>query len=401
MRVFWLLTAACAASIVGNTFLFLAIPWALLETTGSPLTAVLATAARAAPFLVAPLLGPLLDQFDRRYLFFTSEVVQGASVAVIPLLLAHGQIAGVFGALVVIGLADVVSTIAAGYGLIPSIVPKENLDQATSRFSAIMLVARFVGPAVAGLIIGAVGTTWALYADAASFLLTALSATTLPKSTHDRAVSSLGHMLRDGIQYFRSRRDLQRLTLTLAVYNLGAGAVEPTLLAEGQYRWEWSATALGLATSSGAIAAAVGSWLSPRTKAGTSGRTQITNWLALSALGAVGLLMPAPLVVVASFAILSFGEGGVNAATIAYRQREIPSELAGRVNTIIRTFVTGAIPVSALALGATASLAGAVWTFAPAAAACLMAATLWWARHGAPSLHPTQYDTHASHEAAR
>ncbi|MFG2434642.1 MFS transporter [Streptomyces sp. NPDC048508] len=120
-----------------------------------------------------------------------------------------------------------------------------------------------------------------------------------------------------------------------------------------------------------------------------------------NALGAIGLLMPAPLAMVASFAVLSFGEGGVNATTIAYRQREIPSEFAGRVNTIIRTFVTGAIPISALALGATASHAGTGWTFAPATAACLAAVTLWWIGRNAPPPHPQQPDTDAPYETAR
>ena len=40
------------------------------------------------------------------------------------------------------------------------------------------------------------------------------------------------------------------------------------------------------------------------------------------------------------------------------RVRPLPSALAGRVNAIIRTFVTRAAPVSALVFGATASLAG-------------------------------------------
>jgi hypothetical protein len=62
--------------MVGNTLLFLAIPWVLLETTFSHLTAVPGVAVRAVPFLAASLLGPLLDQFDRRRVFFAFEVVQ-------------------------------------------------------------------------------------------------------------------------------------------------------------------------------------------------------------------------------------------------------------------------------------------------------------------------------------
>ncbi|MDD9380537.1 MFS transporter [Streptomyces sp. ZAF1911] len=385
MRPFWLLTWATALSMAGNTFLYLAVPWALIQATGSTLLAVLSMAAQTAPYLAAPFLGPLIDRHDNRRLFIAGELVQGVCVALIPPLLAIGQIALVFTSLCVMGLAKVVSDVAGDYGLIPALVPPERLEQATSRFNSVQLVARFAGPALAGLTIAAAGPGVALEIDAATFLVTAVTAFFLPKVARQarKAGASVGTLLREGIVYFRSRPDLLRLTGAVALYNLGAGALEPTLLTVGTGRWHWSSAALGMAVSCGAVAAALGAWVSPMVPAGEGRRRlRVGVWLGVAALGSLGLLTGEPLAVVASFCLLCFGEGGVNTTTMSYRQHEIPAEFSGRVNTLIRMFVTGAVPVSSLLLGLTVGLTGpfgSLLAFLPVTATAVLAVLLWFA----------------------
>ncbi|MET8551716.1 MFS transporter [Micromonospora zamorensis] len=380
MRKFWLYTGATAISMAGNTFLYLAVPWALLESTGSSLLAVTSMAAQTAPFLLAPLLGAFIDRHDRRTLFIAGEIVQCAAVAMIPLLLLFEQVALVFVMLAVMGLAKVVSDVAGDYGLIPALVPRERLDQAASWFNSAQLVARFAGPALAGLTIAAAGVTWALIIDASSFLVTAVAALFLPRvrTVIERHGPTMREQIREGIAYFRARPDLRRLTAAVALYNLGAGAVEPTILTIGTNQWNWSPGALGIAVSFGAVAAAIGSWVSPLAPNGPHRRhLRIGVWLGVAALGSVGLLLVAPILVVIAFCLLCFGEGGVNATTMAYRQAEIPAELSGRVNAVIRTFITGTVPLSSLLLGLTVGLTGSVFVFLPAAVTAVLAVVIW------------------------
>ncbi|MFJ1706983.1 MFS transporter [Kitasatospora sp. NPDC088346] len=386
MKSFWLLTGATAVSTAGNTFLYLAVPWALVESTHSTLPAVLSLAAQTVPYLAAPFLGAAIDRYDRRLLFAAGEVVQGVCVALIPLLLAVHAVAAVFPVLFVMGLAKVVSDVAGDYGLLPALVPRERLDQASGWFNSAQLTARFAGPALAGAVIAGVGPGPALEIDAATFLLTALTVLFMPAPEPAGPRTALGAMLREGAAYFRSRPDLQRLTLAVALYNLGAGALEPTLLTVGATQWHWSSSALGAAVSCGAVAAAAGAWLSPKVPAPGRRHHRIAFWLAVAALGSLVLLVSAPLAVVAGFCVLCLGEGGVNATTMAYRQREIPRELAGRVNAVIRTFMTGAVPVSALLLGLTANLTGSVRIFLPVTATALLGALVWTVRN--PALRP-------------
>lgn len=393
MRSFWLLTGATSVSMAGNTFLYIAVPWALLQSTGSSLLAVLSLAAQAAPYLAGPFLGAFIDRYDRRWAFAVGELVQCVSVALIPVLLAVHAIPGVFAALFVMGLAKVVADVAADYGIIPTLVPPDRLDKASGWFNSSQLVARFAGPALAGLVIAAVGPAWALEIDAATFLLTFVTAFFMPRQERGDGGESLTTMLRAGWMYFRARPDLVRLTCAIALYNLGAGALEPTLLTLGADRWHWSSAAMGIAVSAGAVAAALGAWLSPHVFApGTDGgarHRRIAGWLAVAAAGSLVLLVGPPLAVVAGFCVLCLGEGGGNAASMAYRQAEIPRELAGRVNAIIRTVVIGAVPVSALLLGLTVNLTGSVLIFLPVAATAVLAVTVWVTRRDKPVPTPT------------
>ncbi|MFD8595162.1 MFS transporter [Kitasatospora sp. NPDC059646] len=377
MKSFWLLTGASSVSTMGNTFLYVAVPLALLQSTDSPLLAVLSVAAQNLPYLLAPLLGPFIDRYDRRVLFALGEVVQGLAVAAIPFALWHDEIWAVFLALFVIGLANVVSDVAGDYGLIPLLVPAEKLDRASARFTALLLAARFVGPALAGLIIAGLGSTWALELDAVTFLLTALTTLAMPYARQEPTETSLVAMLKEGVAFFRSRADLRRLTLVTALYNVGAGALESTLITVGRSDWQWSARTLGVAMSIAAVAAAIGAWLAPRALVGDDRRRQLTICLGVCGIGTLGLLTPWPVVMVAGFAVLCLGEGGINAATMGYRQQAIPDHLSGRVNAVIRTFVTGAVPVSSLLLGLTISLGSSALVFAPVTAAVGASFLLW------------------------
>ncbi|MEV4709536.1 MFS transporter [Actinoplanes sp. NPDC049316] len=387
LKAFWYLTGASAASTLGNTFLFLAVPLALLAHTGDPLVSVLSVAARTVPYVFAPFLGAFIDRYDRRTMFAGADVVQAAAVALIPVALWWDVTPAVFAALILQGLANVVSNVAADYGLIPALVPAERLDRAMSQFNTIILVARFAGPALAGVLVTVSGPSWALFLDAITFLLTAATVRFMPAMRPPGDRTPLGRMLREGVAYFRERPDIVRLTLVVSLYNLGAGALEPTLLVVGRERWGWSASALGVAVSGAALGAALGAWLSPRALINENRHRQIAVWFALSAAGAVLLMAPSPYAAAAGFVVLSIGEGGVNTATVSYRQKQIPPHLAGRVNTIIRGFVTGAVPVSAFLLGLTAQLGTNLGVFLPVVVSSMIVVPLWLLRN--PARPPT------------
>ena len=85
------LLGANAVSQVGNMMIMVAIPWFILETTGSAARTGLAAAAIGVGAVLAAVLGgPLVDQLGFKRASVLADLASGATVAAIPLLYLAG-----------------------------------------------------------------------------------------------------------------------------------------------------------------------------------------------------------------------------------------------------------------------------------------------------------------------
>jgi MFS family permease len=377
MRRFWLLTYASAISKIGNRFLYVAVPWAILQKTSSPFMAMLSLGIQSAPYVVSPLLGGIVDKYDRRQLFVRSEIAQGASVALIPWLLAANMLPLVFVALIVLGLGSVISTLTSDYGLIPALVAKEQIDWAYSRYSSVIEGSRFVGPAIAGFVIAALGSSWALWIDALTFLCTALAGLFIPATARVAETRGMRVLLKEGVAAFARYRSIQRLTGALTIYNLGVGSLFALMVAVAQKDWAWDVQVIGSALSFGAAASMVGANLTMRIYGDKPIERRIGLWLAICAVGSLPLIVGSPWAALAGYYIICFGEGGMNVTTMTYRQKIIDPAFAGRVNAIVRMFISTAVSISAIILGWLGSLDHALLQFLPICAGTAMAWMAW------------------------
>src|SRR6266511_4159534 len=81
------LLTANGISQIGNTLSFLAVPWFVLETTGSPSKTGITVAVRALPVLVAGIFGgAVVDRLGYKRMSVVSDLASGLGVAAIPLL---------------------------------------------------------------------------------------------------------------------------------------------------------------------------------------------------------------------------------------------------------------------------------------------------------------------------
>ncbi|MCZ2526462.1 MFS transporter [Streptomyces sp. HB2AG] len=374
---FWLLTSAASASELGNTFLHLAMPWTILASTGSPLMAALSLGVQYLPFVASPLLGALIDGYERRAVFMVSELVQGVLVALTPFLLMADQVELVLLVLLVAGCGTVTSNLTSDFSLLPMLAPEDRVTEAYSRFGAATELARCAGPAVAGVVLAAVGGYWALWIDAATFLLTALVALALPRGEKPVVERGFLRMQAEGFRSFRRIKGVPRLTLVLSVYNLGAGAVPTVILVLAAGTWGWSSGWVGVVLATGAAGSALGSWLGGRVWADAPSERRIGLWFAVCAVACVALLAPWEAVVVLGFCALMAGEGGMNVTTSEYRFRAIPEKVSGRVNAVMRAFILGGAALSSLLLGWSVTLPENVLRFAPALVTSAVAVLLW------------------------
>jgi predicted MFS family arabinose efflux permease len=171
------LLGANAVSQVGNMMIMLAVPWFVLETTGSAAKVGLTAAAVGVGAVVPAVLGgPLVDRLGFRLTSVLTDLASGATVAAIPLLYLAGVLA--FWQLLV--LVFVLSSLnangdSARYALIPVLAPRATMpiERANSAGRAIARLGQVVGPPLAGVLIALIGASNVLFVDALTFSVSA------------------------------------------------------------------------------------------------------------------------------------------------------------------------------------------------------------------------------------
>ncbi|MEV4418033.1 MFS transporter [Catellatospora sp. NPDC049609] len=168
------LLAAGTISVVGSRMTFLAVPWLVLVTTGSPTKMGVAAAAEMLPYVLAgPLGAPLVDRLGARRVSIAADL---ASVAVMAAV-AFGQ-AGGFGLLVVLlvlagvlrGLGDCAKRV-----LLPVTIRACGVEmtRATSLYDGLNRLASLLAAGLGGVLIAWLGARQAVLLDAATFAVCA------------------------------------------------------------------------------------------------------------------------------------------------------------------------------------------------------------------------------------
>ena len=161
--------------------------------------------------------------------------------------------------------------------LIADVVAPEKLQAANSLRAFAESIAQIAGPALAGVLVVAVGPGWGLAVDAASFgASAALLASLAVVSPPSRATRRMLADLRDGWRAFRSIDWLWRGVVTMSLWNAawGAYAVLGPVVAEEPALWAAVSTAWGIgavvrrAAARAAAAATAGPALHRRPGAG-------------------------------------------------------------------------------------------------------------------------------------
>ena len=346
---------------------------ASLMTRDAFLIALMPVALRLPWFLFAIPAGVVTDRMDRRKLILSMDVIRGAAFAGVAILLALVPLAPppadglaqpglffmVFGLALIVGSAEVFRDNSA-QTMMPALVPSEALERANGRLWSVELVGgRLLGPALGAFLIAA--SVWFPFAvNAVAFLLAVYLVARLkgqfaPKKRETRNWRA---EIVEGVTFLKGAPLLRLLAVVTGVWNLFAHMVEIGLILHVQENLGLGAVSFGLLLSAGAIGGIVGGfageyvvrWLGP-------GRT--AQWsLGLTPLAFLGIAI-APNVWVLAATLMFFEFWGVvwNTVSVAYRQRTIPDEILGRVNSIYRMLAWGMIPIGLLLSGLSVQIA--------------------------------------------
>jgi MFS family permease len=223
----WALFAANAISMVGNVLAALAIPWFVLQTTGSAAKTGVTGFFEVLPVVLAGFLGgTIVDRMGYKRTSIVADIASSLAVLLIPLL--HFTIGLQFWELMVLvflgGLLDAPGSTARS-ALIPELagMAKMPLERATSLDQVIERTSRLVGAPLAGVLIAAMGTANVLWLDGASFIVSAVIVAALVPKPHTEPTEAepkrYWDELMDGLKYLRAQALIFAVVIVVMVTN--------------------------------------------------------------------------------------------------------------------------------------------------------------------------------------
>src|SRR3954452_8629074 len=185
----------------------IALAFAVLELGGSATEVGIVLAVRVAPMVATLLIGGVVaDRLSRRSVMVVADIARFLTQGAIALLLLTGT-AEIWMLAVLSGATGAATGFfnPASTGLIPAIVPSDQIQQANGVRATALSGGEIVGPAVAGVLIAGFGPGWALAIDAVTFGVSAMFLVRLHLPAHvAREGGSFFADLREGWGVFTS-----------------------------------------------------------------------------------------------------------------------------------------------------------------------------------------------------
>ncbi|MDQ6917895.1 MAG: MFS transporter [Candidatus Dormibacteraeota bacterium] len=352
----------------------LAVPTvAILLLRATPFQVGLLTALEFLPFPVLGLVaGVYADRLKRRPLMIVSDIGRMLALLTVPVAFSLGllRMEQLYFVALIVGVFNVFFGISY-QSYLPALIDRSDLVEGNSKIEVSRSTAQLAGPAIAGFAIQAIGAARAIYIDAASFLVSAVSLWLIrkpePEPSPGSATGQTGfwHEMWEGIQVVFGNPTLWKIAGCTATSNLGSNiafAVELIFM----YRYLHLAPAVvGVVFAVGAVGALLGAIATGPIVA----RLGVGLSLLLSILSG-GLLMAtvlagytnAPLFLSALFFVEFLLGAPYNITQVSLRQAITPDRVQGRMNATMRTIVWGTIPIGSLLGGILATAIGVVPT---------------------------------------
>jgi hypothetical protein len=260
------LLAADGISRLGNAMTMTAIPWFVLVTTGSAARTGMVIFAGAFTAVLSLLFGGVLvDRVGFRTASIVGDLASGLSVASIPLLDATVGLE-FWQLLVLVFTGELLDTPAqvARYSALPraAALAGTRFERVNSASDALFTLGSLAGPALAGVLIVAVGPANVLWLDAVSFLISIVLVKTLVPAdlVQPAGDGDAGYcrQFREGMRFIRQERLLFPLILLLAVMNVLIGPIDVLIVPVYAKEVFDSAYALGLMAAAGAVGSLLG-----------------------------------------------------------------------------------------------------------------------------------------------
>ncbi|MFF0307157.1 MFS transporter [Streptosporangium sp. NPDC004379] len=329
---------------------------------GSAFALGLTTALQFLPLLLFGLWGGMLaDRYPKRPLLITAQSLMGLLALTMGVLVVTGsaQVWHVYVMAFMLGLISCVE-VPTRQSFVVEMVGRKDLSNAVALNASSFNLARVVGPAVAGVLISALGGTGPMFlVNAVSFgaVLAGLAMMRTSELTAPHPVPRAKGQLREGLRYVLARPELLLPILLVAFVSLFTQSFSMSIALMARQVFGAGASSFGLASSMFAVGALGGALLAAR-RVRPSRKLLIGGALSFGVAQIIsGLALWYPLyllfLIPAGVALIT-----VNTAANTSVQLAASPEMRGRVMGIYVLVFTGGAPIGAPLLGWVAEIGG-------------------------------------------
>ena len=371
-RNYRLFTSGQLVSNTGTWMQRIAQDWLVLALTHSGFALGVVTALQFLPILLLSVWGgALADRYRKRVMLMLTQSTMGVLAAVLGVLTVTGAVTvwQIYVFALALGTVTAVDT-PARQSFVVEMVGPDQLQNAVSLNSANFNLARIVGPAVAGLMIGlfsseVLGSGWVFLINAVSYaaVVGSLAAIRTRDLLPAKRVERRRGQQIEGFRYLRTRPDLLAVlgtVLAFGTFGLNFPVVLPLFTTRVFHS---GASTYGLLSAIMAAGSLTGALLAARR--GTARiRVVLIGATLFGALESISSLMP-DFVSFAALLLLT-GIAGLTVATTAnaVMQTTVVPELRGRVMGVYLLVFMGGTPIGSPLVGWMAGEVGVRWTLA-------------------------------------
>src|SRR3954463_678596 len=380
VRNFRLYASAHLVSNTGTWMQRIGQDWLVLQLSGDSGVALgLITALQFGPTLVLSMYGGMLgDRYDKRRVLLVTQGLMGVLALALGLLAATDVIA-LWHVFVLAALLGAVSAIDAPVrqAFVSEMVGPELLANAVSLNSTIFNGARLIGPAIAGLLIGASGgdTAPAFFVNAGSFAFT-MGALVLMRASELRRSAPVARakgQLREGVRYTAAHPDLVLAMLLALIIGTFGFNFQVTIALMAREKFGLGAQDFGLLSTAFAVGSLTGALLSTRRSERPRQRFLVIAAIVFGLLTVVAGFMPS----YASFAVMLVPAGAAaliySVAANSFVQLGVDPQMRGRVMALYFMCFMGGTPVGAPVIGWLSEHLGAPWGLILGGGVCVVA----------------------------
>lgn len=366
-RDFRLLLTAFVVSTTGDWLYKLALPLLVLQLTGSALQTAVTYSLEYVPYLFFAVIGGVVsDRYERRTLLIRADtvaaVVMGALATVVWLRQEHLWMIY----LAALALSTITPLYQASFqAMLPGTVPAQRLGWANSRLQAGQSTLDLLGPVLGAGAVAALGASWALSMDAASFAVSALTVALIARAAtvaRQSGPASIRVDVAEAVAFVRRTPPILWGAILAAGSSLGLSMVEANMISYLVHFRHEPVAAVGIVFAALGGGSLVGALVAPRILPHVRPGRLIIGAVTLGGAGTALLVAVRPLLLIAATWVVVGASTAIFIVTyFTLRHQLVPERLLGRVIVLTRVVAFATVPVAPLVGGAILSTTGTFW----------------------------------------